>query len=297
MNQKKREEYHVRSVQRALSILNCFSIEKPYLGVTEISKMVNLHKSIIHALLVTMEDEGFVKKDAEKDQYYLTYKLLRLGNIVSENLELKNVALPFMYKLRDFTQESVALNVYHNRKRLVIAVVESNMPVRLFIHVGQVLHLHSNAAGKILLAWRSKESLKKIIEQEGLPQLTPNTITDPNQLMKELEKIRDQKFALCNGEGFWDAGSVGAPIRDFTGEVVAALTVYGPLSRYQGNQLETFISKTMTVADEISQSLGFDEKESTYYQNKDNRKDPNYKMNPDALRIGNSSPNSKAWQK
>ncbi len=283
MSQKNREDYHVRSVQRALSVLDCFTIEKPCLGVTEISKMVDLHKSIIHALLVTMEDEGFIKKNPENNLYSLTYKLFRLGNIVSENLELKSTSLPFMNKLREITGESVALNVYHNHKRLIIAVVESLMPVRLFIHVGQVLHLHSNAAGKILLAWKSNQEIENIIEHSGLPQLTPNTITMPDVLAAELKKVRETGYALCNGEGYWDAGSVGAPIRDFTGDVVAALTVFGPLSRYQGETLNTYIKETVTIAKEISRSLGYNEKDMEYYQNKKERKEFSYQGNPDAM--------------
>jgi DNA-binding IclR family transcriptional regulator len=108
------------------------------------------------------------------------------------------------------------------------------MPVRLFIHVGQVLHLHSNAAGKILLARKSDREIQEVIDTEGLPSLTSNTITEPERLFQELEKVKDTGYALCNGEGYWDAGSVGGPVRDFTGEVIASVTIYGPLSRYQG---------------------------------------------------------------
>lgn len=266
MPNKSREEYHVRSVQRALRILDCFSIEKPLMGVTEISKAVGLHKSIVHALLITMEDEGFVQKDPVTNQYFMTYKVFRLGNIVSENIELKAVALPFMINLRDLTGESVALNIIYDQRRLVIAIVESLMPIRLFIHVGQVLYLHCSAAGKALLAWRPGKEVDAIIESQGLPQMTPNTITDPGTLRDDLRTVVEQGYAFCDGEGVWDAGSVAAPIYDYTGAVIASLSIYGPLNRYHEDKLPEFIEHTKRTAADISRALGYNERDGRFYR-------------------------------
>lgn len=266
MGNKSREEYHVRSVQRALRILDCFSIEKPAMGVTELSKQLGLHKSIVHALLITMEDEGFVQKDPATNQYFMTYKVFRLGNIVSENTELKAVALPFMTRLRDLTGESVALNVIHDKRRLVVAIVESPMPIRLFIQVGQILYLHCSAAGKTLLAWLPQNVVDGIVESQGLPQMTPHTITNAEALKEDLRNVIKQGYAFCDGEGVWDAGSVAAPIFDYTGTMVASISIYGPLNRYHEENLPDFIQQTTTIAAEISQSLGYNERDDRYYR-------------------------------
>ena len=284
MANKSREEYYVRSVQRALRILNCFSIEKPAMGVTEISKELGLHKSIVHALLITMEDEGFVQKDSVTNQYFMTYKVFRLGNIVAENIELKEVALPFMTRLRDATGESVALNIIHDQKRLVIGIVESLMPIRLFIHVGQILYLHCSAAGKSLLAWQAKETVDEIIESQGLPQMTPNTITDSQALKEDLQNVLKQGYAFCDGEGVWDAGSVAAPIFDHTGTMVASISIYGPLNRYHEENLREFIEHTKGIAAEISRSLGYNERDNRYYRAKEEKGEPS------ATRKGRAEP-------
>lgn len=256
---KNREDYHVRSVQRALRILDCFSDEEPYLGVSELSDKLGIHKSTIHALLITMEDEGFVSKHEEKNKYFLTYKLFKLGNIVSEHISIKSIALPYMDNLRKQTNESVALNVCDNYKRLVLAVIENPMPVRLFVRTGQMLPLHSSAAGKILMADMSETEIDKVIEHEGLEQITPNTIIDRDKLLKELGMVFKQGYALCNGEGYWEAGSVGAPIYDHTGKVVASIIIYGPLQNYRGEQLEEYIQHTKNCAQNISEVMGYNE--------------------------------------
>lgn len=254
---KKREEYHVRAVQRALKILDCFSDQEPYLGVSEISQKLQIHKSTIHALLITMEDEGFVAKSEAKNKYFLTYKLFRLGNVVSEHISIKSIAIPYMMTLCKQTNESVALNVRDDGKRLVLAVVENPQPVRLFVRAGQQLGLHSSAAGKVLLAAMSPEQIESVIEHEGLARVTPNTITDKQVLLEELALVRERGYALCNGEGYWEAGSVGAPVFDYTNSVVASLTIYGPLQNYQGEKLDQFIIDTKATAARISSVLGY----------------------------------------
>ncbi len=254
---KKREEYHVRSVQRALQILDCFSDQEPYLGVSEISQKLCIHKSTIHALLITMEDEGFVAKDEAKNKYLLTYKLFKLGNIVSEHISIKSVAIPYMTALCKQTNESVALNVREDGKRLVLAVVENPQPVRLFVRAGQQLALHSSAAGKVLLAAMQPDQIDSVIEREGLARVTPNTITDRDALLAELALVRERGYALCNGEGYWEAGSVGAPVFDHSNNVVASLTIYGPLQNYLGERLERFIADTKATAAKISGVLGY----------------------------------------
>lgn len=254
---KKREEYHVRAVQRALQILDCFSDQEPYLGVSEISQKLKIHKSTVHALLITMEDEGFVAKDEAKNKYLLTYKLFKLGNIVSEHISIKSVAVPYMTALCKQTNESVALNVREDGKRLVLAVVENPQPVRLFVRAGQQLALHSSAAGKVLLAAMQPDQIDAVIEREGLARVTPNTITDREALLRELTLVRERGYALCNGEGYWEAGSVGAPVFDHSNNVVASLTIYGPLQNYQGERLERFIADTKATAAKISGVLGY----------------------------------------
>ena len=96
----------------------------------------------------------------------------------------------------------------------------------------------------------------QVIEQEGLAQMTPNTITKRDALFEELRLVSTQGYALCNGEGYWEAGSVGAPIYDHSGKIIASITIYGPLSNYQGERLKEFIKNTVDCARKISGVMG-----------------------------------------
>jgi DNA-binding IclR family transcriptional regulator len=253
--EKERSEYHVRSVQRALRILSCFSHTNPYLGVSEIGTMIDLHKSTVHALLITLEDEGFVSKDEERNKYFLTYKLFQLGSIVSENISVKNIAIPYMEELCRETDQSVALNLMTRGKRLVLAVCENTKPMKLSLQPGQLLSLHSSAAGKVLLSGLNDAELDEIIATEGLKPMTPKTITDPVILRRELDLTRKRGYALCSGESYW-AGSVSAPLRDYSGQIIASLCIYGPMQDFEGDKLTFYTEKCQSCCKKISQLLG-----------------------------------------
>jgi IclR family transcriptional regulator, KDG regulon repressor len=255
-SEKNRSDYYVRSVQRALHILSAFTSSRPYLGVSEIAEIVGIHKSTVHALLITLEDEGFVSKDEEKNKYFLTYKLFQLGCVVSENVSVLSIAKPYMKQLCKEIEQSVALNVLSNRKRLVLEVVENQEPMKLTIQPGQLLSLHSSAAGKVLMSGLSVEEFEEVVAVEGLKPMTPKTITDKDVLIKELALVRERGYALCSGESYW-AGSVSAPLRGFNGGIVASLCIYGPMQDFEGKKLETYISACLTYSIKISQLLGY----------------------------------------
>lgn len=253
--EKDRSEYHVRSVQRALRILDCFSEHSPYLGVSEISEMLGIHKSTIHALLITMEDEGFISKNEETGKYFLSYKLHRLGNVVLNNISIDSVARPFMKMLRDATGQSAALNIKVDDKRLVLSVCEVDDPVKIYLKPGEALSLHSNAAGKVLLADMKDSEIEELIDRVGLEAMTPNTITEKDHLLEEISSVRKNGYAVCSGESKW-AGSVSAPIYDAYGKVVASLCIYGPIQEYNEENMENYIGMCKHYAEKISAVMG-----------------------------------------
>jgi len=254
--EKDRSEYHVRSVQRALRILECFTEHDPYLGVSEISEMLGIHKSTVHALLITLEDEGFVSKNEENGKYFLSYKLYRLGNVVLNNISIDSVAKPFMRMLRDATGQSAALNIKVDDKRLVLSVCEVDDPVKIYLKPGESLSLHSNAAGKVLLADMSDSEIEELIDRVGLEAMTPNTITEKDHLLEEINAVRKNGYAVCSGESYW-AGSVSTPIYDAYGKVVASLCIYGPIQEYNEENMENYIGMCKHYAEKISAVMGY----------------------------------------
>jgi len=254
---KKRSDYYIQSIKRAVQILNSFTLKKNELGVTELSERLNLHKSTVHRILVTLEDEGFVVKDQVSQKYRLGIKLFELGHIVKEQMEIRNYALPIMKELAQKTEESIDLNILSDGKRVSIEKIESPHDVRRIIQLGKSLPLHCGGSGKALLAFLPDEEVDKIIRKEKFIPFGPNTITDPTKLKEHLKEIRKNGYAISFEERILGSASVAAPILDYKGKVVASLSVSGPTTRFAKKKVPILISLVKEAAQKISASLGY----------------------------------------
>lgn len=160
---KKRSDYYIQSIKRAIQILNSFTPQEKELSITELSKKLNLHKSTAHRILVTLEDESLVVKNQITQKYRLGIKLFELGHIVQDQMEIRAYALPIMKELAQKTEESVDLNILSDEKRVSIEKIESPHDVRRIIQLGRSLPLHCGGSGKALLAFLPDEEIDKII--------------------------------------------------------------------------------------------------------------------------------------
>ena len=259
MKKKNRSDYYIHSINRAIQILNSLTSKKE-MGITELSKKLNLHKSTVYRILITLEDESIVARNNFSQKYRLGMKLFELGNIVKEQIEIKNYALPFMGELAQKTEESVGLSIIMDSKKVYIEKIESLKEIRQIIELGKSFPLYSAASGKCLLAFMQNNKINKIIQEEKLIKLAPNTITDPVILKKQLKQIRREGYAVSIEETFVDSISIAAPILDSTGKSVAAISVYGPFSRFTTKKIHKYILLVKKAAQDISNSIGYDMK-------------------------------------
>jgi len=253
---KKRSDYYIESIRRAIQVLNSFTLKESELSITELSKRLNLHKSTIHRIVVTLEDEGLITKDQVSQKYRLGIKLFELGYIVKKNIEIRNYALPIMRELAQKTKESIDLNIILDRKRVSIEKIESLHDVRQVIQLGKSLPLYCGGSGKALLAFLADEEIDKIIQKERFIPFGPNTITEPIKLKERLKKIRRKGYAVSFEERVLGSASIGVPILDYTGRVVASLSISGPITRFTKQKITAFVSLAKQAAREISVLLG-----------------------------------------
>lgn len=254
---KKRSDYYIQSIKRAIQILNSFTSKEKELSITELSKRLNLHKSTIHRILVTLEDESLVVKNQITQKYHLGIKLFELGHLVQDQMEIRTYALPVMKELAQKTEESIDLNIVSDGKRVSIEKIESPHDIRRIIQLGKSLPLYCGGSGKALLAFLPDEEIDKIIQQENLLPLGPNTITDPAKLREHLKEIRKNRYAISIEERSLGSASIAAPIWDYTRKVVASLSISGPTTRFTKQKIPTLISLVKEAAKEISKSLGY----------------------------------------
>jgi len=254
---KKRSDYYIQSIKRAIRILNSFALKKGELGVTELSERLNLHKSTVHRILVTLEDEGFMVKDQVSQKYRLGIKLFELGHIVKEQMEIRNYALPTMKELSQKTEESIDLNILSDGKRVSIEKIESPHDVRRIIQLGKSLPLYCGGSGKVLLAFLPDEEIENIIQKEKLIPFGANTITDPTKLKEHLKEIRQNGYAISFEERILGSASVAGPILNYKGKVVASLSVSGPVTRFTKKKIPVLVSLVKKRVKKISTLLGY----------------------------------------
>ncbi|QQK77750.1 IclR family transcriptional regulator [Salicibibacter cibarius] len=238
-----------QSVVKALKLLDFFTDQHRELSLSEITNRANMAKPTVYRLLASLEECGFLRKVKNSDQdirYSLGLKLLELGHMVSEQLELRNVALPHMRELCQAINEIVHLVIVDGEQATYIEKVESHQALRLYTRVGKSSPLYIGSGPKLLFAHMSKDKQDKMLEK-----------LETEDLRKNLKMIYEQGFSISQGEQDLDTTGISFPIRDYSGEVVAAITVSGPTTRFQEDR-EWFIKEeTKKTADEISENLGF----------------------------------------
>lgn len=220
----------IQSVQRAAAILKAFDSASPELGVSEIGRRVNLHKSTVSRLLATLESEGFVERVAGSEKYRLGLGIMRLAGQVTHFNNLRALALPFLQELAQATHETVILAMLHADEVINVEQVSGTHLVNETNWVGRRTPLNCVANGKVLLAYQPHAVMERVLAQP-LPRYTDGTITDPDRLRVELADIRTRGYAVALGEIEAGLNSVAAPVFNSVDAVVAAVSVSGPAYR------------------------------------------------------------------
>lgn len=243
------EKGTVRAVERALDILLCFSGTESELGLSDIAKKLGLHKSTVHRLLASLEAKGFIRRHPRTEKYRLGWSVLELVSNVYQSDDLSSIVLPEMTRLRDLLGETISLYILSGRERIRIQAVESNQPVRRVANIGKRLPLVVGASGKVLLAWQPE------LAQELMTDGTWPREVDKQEFRNQLRSVRDQGYAVSIEEREAGAAAVAAPIFTRSGELVAALSVSGPVDRFTDDAIERSARALQQSADILTKML------------------------------------------
>ena len=246
-----------KSVDKAIAVLNCFSLERLILGVGEISGLTGYTKSTVSRLLTTLQRHGCVERAGGHGKYQLGYRINLWASMGARQNNLVNLARPVMEKLRDKCGEEIALYVIEGDRRVCVDRVESLHEIAKVGPVGTYYPLHAGASGKVLLAYLPEHQRKAIIGKSRLEKYTALTITDNKKLEKDLKDIRKKGYAISRGEREPDAFSVTAPIWDAGGCIVASISISGPNFRLTDKLLKKDIQEILDASKQISNKLGY----------------------------------------
>jgi DNA-binding IclR family transcriptional regulator len=245
----------VKTINRLVQVLDCFSPEQPTWSLAELSVRLGLPKSTLHRFLVGLEAHGILRRDNADKRWRLGYRLFAWGSLAAESTGLRHIVGPIMRQLVAATGETAILTVYHDHEVICVEKVETSHPVRMTLDVGTRRHAHAGASSKVLMAYLPEEEIEAVIRDKGLPKLCINTIVDPDRLVAELAKIRAQGYAVSREETDLSAWGIATPIHDWNGEVVAAIGVAGPASRFGDDRVQQYAQDCREAARQISEQL------------------------------------------
>lgn len=244
------------SVANSLRLIRAFSEDQYEIGISDLAKRLGLAKSTVHRLASTLLDQGMLEQNAGDGKYRLGLALFELGTLVRRKMDFTMEARPFLRTLMEKTGETVHLAILDHDSVLYIITHESKRALRMGSKVGTRAPVHSTAVGKVLLAFQPGEAIARIITR-GLPASTPNTIVEVKALQRELELVRTRGYAMDDEESEVGLRSIAAPIRNDSGNVIAAISIAGPVHRMTRKTLLGWVRELVVAAGAVSQRLGW----------------------------------------
>lgn len=250
----------VQAVTRALVLLEILAREDRAISISELAKKAQLKLATTHRLLTTMMNRGFIEQDPVSSHYRLGIKAFEIGNAALNVNDLRTISRPFLKSLAQQTNETTNLAILDGAEVVYIDQLESTniVIVKMFARVGSRGPAYCTGTGKVLLADLPEEELKKRLAKVEFIKFTEHTITDIDELIKALNQIRKQGYALDFSERDEGVICIAAPIRNFEKRVQAAISVSAPAQRMDRRRIETeILPLVLKAAQQISERLGF----------------------------------------
>ena len=221
----------VKSLKRAIAVLDCFSQKEPELSVTEIARKLDMQKSTIFNILSTFQESGILIKNPSNSKYRLGYNLLHLSYIINSGISIREDFLPFLKEIANTTGEVCYFGLLDGLEVLYIDAVYPLNQLQARNILGERAPLYCTGLGKAMLANLSEDQINAVLTGP-MPPFTKCTITDPDVLRNELEEIRQNGFAVDNMEHEFGIRCVAVPVFGLSGNVLGAVSVSGPSPRF-----------------------------------------------------------------
>lgn len=258
MLKQENSKYILQTVKNAARILNLFTIERSEWRLTEISNELELDISHVRRLLNTLVQENVLKKVERK--YSLGLSVLHFSSIVNSHLNIHLEARPILLPLIEQLGVSIHMGILEGTGVIYIDKLETSHPIKLVSQVGKPHPAYSTGCGKAILSFQTEDDLVEIlhrIEEQGMIKSASNTVTDLDELRRQLTEIRETGYAVSADEFQEGFASIAAPIYNYSGEVIAAVGITGASKKVLGDQMDLYISHIVKAANEISKKIGF----------------------------------------
>lgn len=254
---RERSEYSVQAVTNAIRVLETLGDAEHEQSIPELCSKLDLTKSNVNKLLVTLEHFGYVDSNRYTGNFRLGVKTFQISQAYINKLSLPEIALPIQRSLRDIVNESVYVSVLRKENVVYLSVVETDAPVRVMPRIGNVGPAYATATGKVQLAHMEDRNIE-FFYREPFKMYTKNTISTADALMKELDKIKQQGFALDNEEYEEGVRCVAAPVKNFMGNVIAGISISTPVERMSDDRVrKELLPNLLDAAHKLSIKFGY----------------------------------------
>ena len=248
------EEPKVKSLYKAVKLLDFFTPENPERGIKELADLSGMLKSSVYNIMQTLCLCGVIEKAATAGRYRLGNKLLEFTNVLMSNNETRKIIKPFIETLAEDCHETIYYGIPSDME---VIYIDSAHPKGMQLArtvVGIKAEMYCTGIGKAMLAFLGDELLEKVIAN-GLKAFTPYTITNPNVLRHEMEEIRKRGYSIDNMEHEYGIRCIGAPLRNRVGRIIGAVSLSGPSLRIMDDKLTQFAQKLLAMAVEVQPLL------------------------------------------
>jgi DNA-binding IclR family transcriptional regulator len=241
----------IGAAERAIAVLDTLAAAGE-LGTNEIARRTAMTPSTVSRQLGTLAASGLVERVAATGRYRLGIRVVHLANALLARLDVREVARPHLVALVEATGETATLSVPGDEDAITVDFVPGAHQVQPVSRLGRPSIAHATSAGKVMLAFSGRE-----LPQGPFRAYTPRTITDPQVLASEIERVREKGYAEATGEREPGLTAIAAPIRSSRGELEAIVALQGPSSRFDAAAVETGLPLLLERADAISRELGW----------------------------------------
>ncbi len=233
------EGVKVKSLYKAVKLLDYFDSQHPERGVSELAELSGMLKSSVYNIMSTYEICGIIEKNPKTNKYRLGLKILALSNVLSQDDVFWEIIRPYMEELSEQTGETVFLATPYGNNIIYREAAFPNHSISVRAIKGVVAPMYCTSLGKAILSCMDKEQTERVIA-EGLEPFTPYTITDPQAFRDEVEKIRIQGYSIDNMEHEYGIKCVGVPIKNGNGQVIGGISLSGPSLRFNDEQIAEY---------------------------------------------------------
>jgi len=261
---REKSEYAVQAVSNAIDILELLGDKDHELSITDIVSDLNLTRSNVNKLLATLELLGYVEHNRYTGNFRLGVKTFQISQAYINKLNITEISIQVLQQLKNDTNESAYISVLRDGAVVYLNVIETDQAVRVLPRIGNVGPAYATATGKAQLAYFDAMELEKLYSGD-FKKITPNTLSNFDELKDELVEIKRLGYAIDNEEYELGVRCVGAPIKDFMGNVIAGISVSAPSERMAMDHIHEVVAPVVTEAAKVlSKKFGFREFEDEF---------------------------------